>query len=63
MKRRGLSEGDGEDSDPLLREDPWLAGVLAASVAGRIGTGLQAGRRVSRGGDRVDPEEIEAMSS
>jgi len=63
MKRRGLGEGDGEDSDPLLREDPWLAGVLVASVTGRIGTAPQAGRRVSRGGDRVDPEEIEAMSS
>ena len=63
MKRRGFGEGEGEDSDPLVREDPWLAGVLAASVAGRIATGPQAGQRVSRGGDRLDPEEIESMSS
>ena len=66
MKRQGLDEtaGEGEDSDRLVREDPWLAGVLAASVTGRIAIGPQAGRRVVRaGGDRVDPEEIESMSS
>jgi hypothetical protein len=63
VKRRRLSEGDGEGSDPLFREDPWLAGVLTASVTGRIGTGPQAGRQVSRDGDRVDPEKIDAISS
>ena len=55
--------GDAEDSDRLVREDPWLAGVLAASVTGRIATGPQVGRRVMRVGDRVDPEEIEVISS
>ena len=65
MKRRGLEgvAGDGEDSDKLVREEPWLAGVLAASVTGRTATGPQAGRRVKTGGDRVDPEEIESLSS
>jgi hypothetical protein len=65
MKRRGLEEGtgDAEDSDKLVREDPWLAGVLAASVTGRIATGPQAGQRVATGGDRVDPEEMESLSS
>ena len=65
LKRRGLEqgEGDGEDSDKLVREDPWLAGVYAASVTGRIATGPQAGRRVVTGGDRIDPEEIESLSS
>jgi hypothetical protein len=31
LKRRGLEQGlgDGEDSDKLVREDPWLAGVYA----------------------------------
>jgi hypothetical protein len=55
--------GDGEDSDKLLREDQWLAGILAASVTGRIASGPQAGRRVATGGDRVDPEEIGSLSS
>jgi hypothetical protein len=65
MKRRGLAEGagDGEDSDKLVREDPWLAGMLAASVTGRIASGPQAGRRVATGGDRVDPEAIASLSS
>ena len=65
LKRRGLepADGDGEDSDQLVCEDPWLAGVYAASVTGRIATGPQAGRRVVTGGDRVDPEEMESLSS
>ena len=64
MKRRGMeSSGDGEDSDKLAREDPWLAGVLGASVTGRLATGAQAGRCVATGGDRVDPEETESLSS
>jgi hypothetical protein len=38
LKRRGLEQGNGEaeDSDKLVCEDPWLAGVYAASVRGRI---------------------------
>ncbi len=45
LKRRGLETGlgDAEDSDKLVREDPWLAGVYAASVTGRIATGPQPG--------------------
>src|SRR4051794_38576328 len=65
MKRRGLEQGvggDGQDSDKLVREDPWLAGVYAASVTGRIATGPQAGRRVVTGGDRIDPEEMDSLS-
>jgi hypothetical protein len=62
---RGLEQGfgDGEDSDKLVRDDPWLAGVYAASVTARIATGPQAGRRVVTGGDRIDPEEMESLSS
>jgi hypothetical protein len=48
MKRRELAggAGDEEDSDKLVREDPWLAGILAASVSAEPnirlpGTGLQ----------------------
>jgi hypothetical protein len=54
---------DAEDSDRLVQEDPWLAGVYTASVAGRIATGPQAGRRVVTGGDRIAPEEMESLSS
>jgi len=46
-----------------VREEPWLAGVYAASVTGRIATGPQAGRRVVTGGDRIDPEEMASLSS
>ena len=43
MKRLSFEEGagDGEDSDKLVREEPWLAGVLVPSVTGRIATGPQ----------------------
>ena len=65
VKRRGgdPEQGDGEDSDRLAREDPWLSGVYAASVTGRIATGPRAGRRVETAGDRVDPDQLPALSS
>ena len=65
LKRRESKEGseDGEDSDKLVRKDPWLAGVYAASVTGRIATGPQAGRRVATGGDRIDPEGLSVLTT
>jgi len=65
LKRFGSEQGfeDAEDSDKLVREEPWLAGVYAGSVTGRIATGPQAGRRVVTGRDRIDPEEMESLSS
>jgi len=37
LRRRGLGpERDREESDPLSRDQPWLAGLYAASVLGRI---------------------------
>ena len=35
----------GEESDPLSRDQPWLAGLYAASVLGRTAFGPNAGRR------------------
>ena len=66
VKRRAcdLDPGDAEErEDGLRREDPWLSDVIAASITGRIATGPHAGTRVQAGGDRVDPEALEAMSS
>src|SRR6266581_2820500 len=39
FSRSGASEpiGNPEESDPLAREQPWLAGLYAASVRGRLG--------------------------
>ena len=64
LRRRGLGpEANPEESDPLLRDEPWLAGLYAASVTGRIATGPDAGQRVNRTGDRIDPESLEALES
>jgi hypothetical protein len=52
-----------EESDPLSREQPWLAGIYGASVLGRVAFGSNAGRRVPRFRDEVDPESIEALAS
>ena len=64
LQRRGLGprESESEDSDPLARDEPWLAGVYAASVCGRTATGPDAGRRVAVEGDRVDPESVDTAA-
>ena len=62
--RRGLGpESDPEESDPLLRDQPWLAGLYAASVLGRTAFGPNAGRRTTRTGDQIDPESMDAVAS
>jgi hypothetical protein len=36
LQRRGLGpDSDPQESDPLLRDQPWLAGLYAASVSGK----------------------------
>jgi len=38
LQKRGLgADSNPEESDPLAREQPWLAGLYAASVRGRLG--------------------------
>jgi len=54
---------DGEESDRLACDQPWLSEVYAASVCGRIATASEAGRRIAVGGDRVDPEGIDSCAS
>ena len=61
---RGLGpESDREESDPLSRDQPWLAGLYAASVLGRTAFGPNAGRRATRTGDQIDPESMDAFAS
>ena len=62
LVERRFGESCGED-DPLSREQPWLAGLYAASVSSRIADGPNAGRRVTLAGDPIDPERIEERSS
>jgi len=64
LKRRGLNspQPDTEDSDPLSRDQPWLAEVYAGSICGRLATGVNAGRRVVLAGDRIDPEAIDSRT-
>lgn len=41
----------------------WLAGLYAVSVSGRAAFGPNAGRRVTRTGDQIDPESMYALAS
>ena len=65
LQQRGLGpDSDPEESDPLSRDQPWLAGVCAASVLGRVAYGANSGVHVTRvGGDRIGPENMDAFSS
>ena len=51
------------ESDPLSRDQPWLAGLYAAAVSGKVAFGRNAGRRVTRIGDQIDPESVDALAS
>jgi hypothetical protein len=65
LERKGLSAetADPEQADPLSRDDPGMAALLASSVAGRIGVGPDAGNRVSRMGDWIDPDGMTAFQT
>jgi hypothetical protein len=63
LERRGLGpDADPSEADPLSLEQPLLASLYAASIAGRVATGPRAGRRVLRVGDRIDAEELPALA-
>ncbi len=62
LVQRRFGESCGEE-DPLSREQPWLAGLYAASVSNRIADGPNAGRRVTLAGGAIEPEAIEERSS
>jgi len=62
LRRRGLGPESGpEESDPLSRDQPWLAGLYAASVLGPTAFGPDVGR-TTRTGDQIDPESIHAFA-
>jgi hypothetical protein len=62
LERRGLGpESDPLEADPLADEQPLLAQLYGASVAGRIATGRRAGQRVLRVGDCIEAEDIPAL--
>ena len=53
LRRRGLEPGDEGTGpeDPLAEASPALAGIVGASVQGRVALGARAGARVRRVGD------------
>jgi hypothetical protein len=60
IARRGLED----EPDTLLDNNPGLAALYASSVRGRIACGPNAGNRVATfGGDRIDGDSLEFMSS
>jgi hypothetical protein len=56
LVRRGLEPGDDATgpADRLAEESPLLAGIVRASVQGRVALGPRAGARVRRLGDERD---------
>ena len=62
LERRGLGpEADPSEVDPLTQDEPLLAQLYGASVAGRIATGRRAGQRLLRVGDCIDPDDLPAF--
>jgi hypothetical protein len=50
LTKKGIgSSSDEENEDPLSRTTPWLAGLYAHGVHGRIATGPNAGKRIPTG--------------
>jgi hypothetical protein len=62
LKRRGLLVDEGAPAeDPLLRDEPLLAGCASASIRQRIATGPRRGQAVMRLGDRIEAEDVESV--
>jgi hypothetical protein len=63
MEKRGIGpQADPEEADTLRREEPLLAELYSASVAGRVATGPRAGKRIMRIGDEPDLAEVKRKS-
>src|SRR5947207_10722145 len=61
---RGLGpDSNPEECDPLSRDQPGLAALYVASVSGRIAFGPNAGRRMTRTGDQIDPESMGVLTT
>ena len=62
LERRGFgTEADPQQADPLARDDPGMAALLASSVRRRIAVGSNAGHGVVRMGDPIDPDSMDAF--
>jgi hypothetical protein len=60
LTKKGIgASDDGEAEDPLMRDTPWLAGLYAHGVRGRIATGPSAGKRIRTWGGHGESEERE----
>jgi len=62
VQRGLLGEDAPADADPLETEEPLLSQLYSASVQGRIAAGPRVGQRLLRLGDRIDAEEVEAIT-
>jgi Putative transposase len=60
LVRRGLESSDDATgpADPLADESPIMAGIVGASVQGRVALGSRAGARVRRLGEASDPAAV-----
>jgi Putative transposase len=59
-RKKGIGASDDcEAEDPLMRDTPWLAGLYAHGVRGRIATGPNAGKRVITWGGSEESQESE----
>src|SRR5207237_9801276 len=60
LVRPGLGPGDDATgrADRLAEESPVLAGIVGASVQGRVALGPRGGARVRRLGDARDTEAV-----
>jgi hypothetical protein len=57
LTKKGI--GASSDEDPLMRDTPWLAGLYAHGVRGRIATGPNVGKRVVTWGGSGEAQEPE----
>jgi hypothetical protein len=60
LVRRGLEPGDAATgpADPLADESPTMAGIVGASVQGRVALGSRVGARVRRPGEARDTAAV-----
>jgi hypothetical protein len=63
LVQKGLLGGEGPtDPDPLEADQPLLSQLYSASVQGRVAAGPRAGQCVLRLGDRIDVEDVGAIT-
>jgi hypothetical protein len=58
MIRLGMTQSGSEKDEEFGNQQPLLAELYGASVAGRVATGPKAGKSLTKVGDDIDVEEI-----